>query len=125
MAWHVYDIRLDGFDLFTGANYQLARFGVTKDDGVQTWEVRVKVRPSLREALPEQAAGLSDRDLAGGLGAQAIITLLEGGLEPFEHDIVLDPAHYPGRPGQPAIRQDYEHITVRVESTPEGEVVSP
>ncbi len=125
MAWHVYDIRFDGFDRFTGADYQVARFGVTKDDGVQTWPVRIKVRPSLREALAEQTAGLDDRELAAGLGAQAILTLLEGGIESFEQDIVLDQSHYPGQPGRPEIRRDYQHITLRVEATPQGEVIPP
>ena len=125
MSWHVYDIDFAGFEPLTGRGYQLVRFNVTKDDGVKSWEVRIKVRPSLREALGEKAAGYDDRDLAAGLGAEAILTLLRNGLEDYEHDLVLDPAHYPGRPGQPAIRSDYQHLKVRVETTPEGEVVSP
>ena len=125
MAWHVYDIRFDGFDPFAGADYQLARFAVTKDDGLRTWQVRIKMRPSLREALPEQTAGLADRDLAGGLGAETILTLLQGGIEPFEQDIVLDQTHYPGQPGKPEIRRDYQHLTLRVEASPQGEVIPP
>ncbi len=125
MAWHVYDIEYDGFERFTGADYHLARFGVTKDGGVKTWQVRVKVRPSLREALADRVRQYDDRDLAAGLGAQTILTLLENGLEAFEQDIILDSTHYPGRPGQPAIARDYRHLTVRVETTPEGEVIPP
>ncbi len=125
MAWHVYDIHFAGFERFTGADYHLARFNVTKDDGVRTWQVRVKVRPSLRAALADRVQQYDDRDLAAGLGAQTILTLLEGGLESFEQDIVLDAAHYPGRPGQPAVRRDYRQLTVRVETTPEGEVIPP
>jgi len=79
----------------------------------------------LREALAHQVQGYSDRDLAAGLGAQTILTLLEGGIESFEQDIVLDASHYPGRPGQPAIVRDYRHLTVRAETTPEGEVIPP
>lgn len=125
MAWHVYDIQFDGFERLTGADYHLARFSVTKDDGVRTWQVRIKIRPSLREALGERVAQYDDRDLGAGLGAQTILALLENGLESFEQDIVLDSAHYPGRPGQPAIASDYRHLTVRVETTPGGEVIPP
>ena len=49
MAWHVYDIHFAGFERFTGGDYHLARFNVTKDDGVRTWQV----------------AALSDRIAAG------------------------------------------------------------
>lgn len=125
MAWHVYDIRFDSFEPFTGRDYALARFEVTKDNGVKTWQVRVKGRSSLREALGGRVQQYDDRDLVAGLGAQAIIVMLENGLEAFEEDIVLDSAHYPGRAGEPAIVPDYRHITLRVESTPTGEVVPP
>lgn len=125
VAWHVYDIEFDGFERFTGAEYHLARFSVTKDEGVKTWQVRVKVRPSLRQALADRVQQYDDRDLAAGLGAQTILTLLENGLEAFEQDIILDASHYPGRPGEPAINRDYRHLTVRVETTPEGEVIPP
>lgn len=125
MGWHVYDIRFDGFEPFTGRDYALARFNVTKDDGVKGWEVRIKARHSLREALGGRVQQYDDRDLVAGLGAQTIIVMLENGLEPFEHDVVLDAAHYPGRAGEPAILPDYQHVTLRVEATPEGEVVPP
>ena len=125
MAWHVYDVQLASFERFTGRDYHLARFNVSRDQGQATWQVRVKVRPSLRQALGERARPYDDRELAAGLGAQAILTLLRQGIEPFEHDIVLDAAHYPGRPGEPAIRPDYEHLTVRVETSPKGRVVPP
>ena len=125
MSWHVYDIKFAGFEPFTGRDYALARFIVTKDDGAKTYEVRVKARRSLREALGPRVEQYDDRDLIAGLGAQAIIVMLERGLEGFEHDIVLDAAHYPGQPGKPAILRDYQHLTLRVETTPEGEVVPP
>ena len=125
MSWHVYDIRFAGFEPFTGRGYALARFDVTKDNDVRTYEVRVKARPSLREALGPHVQQWDDRDLIAGLGAQAIIVMLQQGLEAFEHDIVLDAAHYPGRPGEPALLRDYQHVTLRVETTPEGEVVPP
>jgi hypothetical protein len=125
VAWHVYDIHFSGFERFTGADYHLARFNVTKDEGVRTWQVRVRVRPSLRAALADRVAQYDDRELAAGLGAQTILTLLENGLEAFEQDILLDSSHYPGRPGQPAIARDYQHLKVRVETTPEGEVIPP
>lgn len=125
MTWHVYDIRFAGFERLSGADYQLARFDVTKDEEVKNWQVRVKVKPSLREALADQVRDYDDRDLAGGLGAQAILALLRNGLEPFEHDIVLDQTHYPGQPGHPALIKDYQHVTLRVEPTPEGEVIPP
>lgn len=125
MAWHIYDITLDDFQPFTGRGYALARFAVTKDDGVKTWQVRVKARPSLREALGERVAQYDDRDLVGGLGAQTIIVMLQDGIEAFEQDVVLDSAHYPGRPGEPALMTDYRHVRLRVEATPEGEVVPP
>ena len=125
VAWHVYDVDFEGFERLTGGDFHQARFKVTEDGGVRTWQVRVMVRPSLREALGEKVAQYDDRDLAAGLGAQAILTLLENGLEAFEQAIVLDAAHYPGRPGEPAIVPEYRHLTVRVETTPEGEVVAP
>lgn len=125
MAWHVYDIEFDGFERFTGGDYHLARFSVTKDDGLRTWQVRVKVKPSLRAALGERVQQYDDRDLAAGLGAQTILVLLENGLESFEQVIVLDSTHYPGRAGEPAIVRDYRRLTVRVETTPEGEVIPP
>ena len=125
MAWHVYDIRFDGYEPLTGRDYTLARFDVTKDDGVKTWQVQVKARPSLREALGEQAAQYDDRDLVAGLGAQTIIVMLQNGIEAFEDAVVLDASHYPGRAGEPAIVPDYRHITLRVETTPAGEVVPP
>ncbi len=125
MAWHVYDIHFSGFERFTGADYHLARFSVTKDEGVRTWQVRVRVRSSLRETLGERVAQYDDRELAAGLGAQTILTLLENGLETFEQDIILDASHYPGQPGSPAIAPQYQHLTVRVETTPEGEVIPP
>ncbi len=125
MAWHVYDIEFDGFERLTGGNYHVARFTVVKDGGVRTWQVRVRVKPSLRQALGDRVSQYDDRDLAGGLGAQTILKLLESGLEVFEQDIILDASHYPGRPGEPAVFPDYRHLTVRVETTPEGEVVPP
>lgn len=125
MAWHVYDIDFTGFERLTGADYHLARFSVTKDEGVSTWQVRVRVKPSLREALGERVAQYDDRALAAGLGAQTILRLLENGLETFEQDIMLDSSHYPGEPGKPAIERNYQHLTVRVETTPEGEVIPP
>jgi len=125
VAWHVYDITFDGYEPLTGKDHDLATFTVTKDDGVKSWQVRVKARPSLRQALGGRVQQLDDRDLAAGLGAQAIIVMLENGLEVTEQDIVLDASHYPGRAGEPAIVTDYRHLTVRVETTPEGEVVPP
>ncbi|MDI7275520.1 MAG: hypothetical protein QME94_06045 [Anaerolineae bacterium] len=125
MAWHVYDIEFDGFERLTGGKYHSARFTVTKDGGVRTWQVRVRVRPSLRQALGDRVRRYDDRDLAGGLGAQTILKLLESGLEAFEQDIILDASHYPGRAGEPSVLPDYHHLTVRVETTPEGEVVPP
>jgi hypothetical protein len=125
VAWHVYDISFEGFEHLTGGHFTQARFSVTRDDGVNTWEVRVMVKPSLREALGEKVAQYDERDLAGGLGAQAILTLLENGLETFEEAVVLDSTHYPGQPGEPAMVPRYGHLTVRVETTPEGEVVAP
>lgn len=125
MSWHVYDIQFEGFEPFTGRGYALARFNVDKDSGAKTWEVRVKARPSLREALGSRVQRYDDRDLVAGLGAQAIIVMLENGLDAFEHDVVLDAAHYPGRAGEPAMLPDYQHVTLRVETTPEGEVVPP
>ena len=125
MAWHVYDIRFEGFERLTGRGYHVARFAVTKDEGLATWPVRVRLKPSLRQALGQQARSYDDQDLAGGLGAAAILTLLRQGLESFEQDITLDPAHYPGQPGRPEILRDYRHVTLRVEATPAGEVVRP
>ena len=125
MSWHLYDIKFVGFEPFTGRDYALARFNVTKDDGARTYEVRIKARRSLREALGPSVERYDDRDLIAGLGAQAIIVMLQEGLESFERDIVLDAAHYPGRPGEPAMVRDYQHVTLRVETTPEGEVVPP
>ncbi len=125
MSWHVYDIEFDGFERFTAGDYHLARFSVTKDDGVRTWQVRIKVKKSLRQALADRLQRYDDRDLAGGLGAQTILALLENGLEAFEQDIVLDSTHYPGRAGEPALIDDYRHLRVRVETSPEGEVIPP
>jgi hypothetical protein len=125
VAWHVYDIQLNGFERLTGADYHLARFSIIKDEGVRAWQVRVRIKPSVRDVLGERAAQYDDRDLGAGLAVQTILTLLENGLEAFEQDIVLDSSHYPGRPGEPAIAQEYRHLTVRVETTPEGEVIPP
>ncbi len=125
MSWHVYDITFDDYEPLTGRGYALATFTVTKDNGLRSWQVRVKARPSLRQALGGRVQQYDDRDLVAGLGAQAIIVMLERGLEVTEQDIVLDASHYPGHAGKPAIVADYRHLTVRVETTPEGEVVPP
>ncbi|MGQ9681992.1 MAG: hypothetical protein ACUVX9_05620 [Anaerolineae bacterium] len=125
MAWHVYDVQFDGLERFTGGDYRVAHFTITKDEGVKTWQVRVRVSQSLRKMLGEQVSGLDDRDLAAGLGAQTILTLLENGVEAFEETIALDATHYPGRTGQPALLRDFRHLTVRAETTPEGEVIPP
>jgi hypothetical protein len=125
MGWHVYDVRFNGFEPITGRKSQLARFQVTEDENLGNWEVRVRLLPSLRAALQDEIGDLNDEDLAGSLGAQVVLTMLEHGLEPFEHDVTLDATHYPGSPGHPLLRPDYRHFTVRAEPTLDGRLVPP